>query len=178
MTTSPTLSLTATDIHHLMFPADGLPTRPLTLLHAADEIFKQPRMLTRRLGQLILSLGNPYFTVFLFDTHAELWLTQHWNESISKRITTVASAARLKEQIRVTDECLTALLAHPTTAVLSLSMLHMISWDIRHDNIPGDLIEDLSITEIYLKFRGVSKSPTSPTSPNDDESNRQQDPAV
>ena len=179
MTTIPTLSLSATDIYQLIFGADELPTRPFTLLHAADDIFRQPKILTVRLGKLIISLQNPFFTVFLFDTHAELWITKHWNESVSKRITQVANAHKLKEQIRVTDECLNALLTHPLTGGLALSALYMFSWAIRHDSLPPDMVIDLELTDIHNKFRGVSLTPPTPsTPPSANESNRQQDPAV
>ncbi len=90
--------------------------------NVGDDIFPVkvlPLQLAKQIQQELNATEVPPYKIHFYPTHAELWLSQHWDNSTSKRLKSLEESRLCitefngaQKQNKLVNECITSLMRH------------------------------------------------------------------
>lgn len=153
--------MTNDEITQLLFTADSIFGTPIqSRVSNADNIFPV-RLLPLALARKLQELNNPIWIIHFYPTHAELWLSCHWNESYSRRIS-VIQESRLRVQHHTELKEGADLMQVVTYAVITrmqqqrlnigIGAAMLTAYEILKGTISTESIEMLGLTDIFIQY--------------------------
>lgn len=126
----------------------------------ADSIFPI-KILPLALARALNDLKNPVWTIHFYPTHAELWLSTHWNESHSRRLN-VINESRLRVQHHndlidgqnilneLTYKVLKRMEQHRLP--IGIGAAQLTAYSILSNTIPMPAVIELGLTDLYQVY--------------------------
>lgn len=130
--------------------------------NVGDDIFPVkvlPLQLAKSIQQELNNTEVPPYKIHFYPTHAELWLTQHWDGSTSKRLKALEDSrlrvlAFNEEQTanQLLNECISAVMNALDHLKVGYGAAVMTAVEILNGTIPKESIEELELTVIYTRY--------------------------
>lgn len=156
------ITVTASNLLALMFPADAVfGISPRSKVQFVGDDMLPVKVLPIGLAKQIATIDpdQQAFTIHYFPTHAELWLTAHWNNSTSKRLKAIEESrlrvslfneAQTQNQLR--NEVILKVLAKLEHLYIGYGAAVLTADGIINGTIPLESVEELDLQEIYKLY--------------------------
>lgn len=132
------------------------------IANVGDDIFPVkvlPLQLAKQIQQELNATEVPPYKIHFYPTHAELWLSQHWDNSTSKRLKSLEESRlritafnEAQTQNQLLNECITAVMRQLDHLKVGYGAAVMTAIEILNGTIPLESVEELELTIIYTKY--------------------------